>query len=235
MFLLSITNIFFLIFIIVLAAAIIAIVILTIYVSRLIRLSTKLRAKQLGQFKSVTEEGQIVFLGDSLTEFFHLEEFFSGYKIYNRGIAGDTTDGVLERLEDNVISIQPKKVFLLIGTNDFSRHKNEYIFNNIKKIIDKLKKGIENLELYLISLYPVNPKAKFYSYFFTRSRKNEKIIALNELLEEYAISNNLNYLDIHSHLVDENGMLKKEYTIEGLHISFEGYQIIANLIEPFLT
>lgn len=232
--LLSITNVLSVIFIIILTITSTLFVTLVIYVLKLIKINTKLKAKQFVKFNSFSSKNQIVFLGDSLTDFYQIEEFFHDYKVYNRGIASDTTKGVLERLEDNVIQIEPRKVFLQIGTNDYIRYNNDYIYNNIIKIIDQLKSRIAGVKVYLISLYPVNHRAKIYSRFFTTVRKNKTIRELNSRLKEYCDANNIPFIDVHSHLVDEKGNLDKKYTVEGLHINYEGYDIITNILLPYV-
>jgi lysophospholipase L1-like esterase len=67
---------------------------------------------------AVAKPGSIVFLGDSITDFFRVNEFFPGVYVINRGISGDTTDGVLNRLAESVYELSPSKIFLMIGTND---------------------------------------------------------------------------------------------------------------------
>lgn len=228
------TDIILIIFIVALVFTSIVLVLLVIYVLRLIEIRTKLKAKQIAKFNTFAKTNKIVFLGDSLTEFFQIEEFFQDFSIYNRGIASDTTDGVLDRLDTNVIEIKPAKVFLQIGTNDYNHHNNEYIFNNIQKIVNKLKENLEDVKIYIISLYPVNPKAKYYSRFFTGKRRNKTITKLNEILKEYCESHKIPYIDVYSSLVDEVGNLKKSYTTEGLHISYEGYEVITNILLPYV-
>lgn len=89
----------------------------------------------------------IVFFGDSLTDFFPMQDFFPGYTIYNRGIAGDKTTDLLKRI-DNVIAIKPRKIILQIGTNDLGKRiKPTKILTNINLIIDKLQAGITGWEL----------------------------------------------------------------------------------------
>ncbi|MBQ3447361.1 MAG: hypothetical protein IJG37_06945, partial [Synergistaceae bacterium] len=74
--------------------------------------------KKLGEFRAMTRRtGGIVFLGDSITDFLDFDEFLPSHHVINRGIAGDTTHGVLYRLGE-VISLRPRKLFILIGTND---------------------------------------------------------------------------------------------------------------------
>jgi lysophospholipase L1-like esterase len=228
------TNAIFIIFIIALAIASAILLVLVFYVLRLIKISTKLKAKQFTKFNASASPNQIVFLGDSLTDFYQVEEFFHDYKIYNRGIASDTTKGVLERLQTNVIDIKPSKVFLQIGTNDYLGHKNEYIYNNIIRIVETLKAEIEGVKVYVISLYPVNHKKKIYSRFFTSVRKNKTIVELNKKLKEYCTNNGITYIDVHSHLIDAKGNLDKKYTVEGLHMSYEGYEVITEVLLPYV-
>lgn len=232
--LLALQSILSIIFIIILIITSILFIVLVIYVLRLIKISTKLKAKQLAKFNVFANKNKTVFLGDSLTEFYQIEEFFHDFKVYNRGIASDTTTGVLERLDTNVIQIQPKKVFLQIGTNDYIRHNNEYIFNNIVKIVERLKAGIDDVKIYIISLYPVNHKARFISRFFTTVRKNKTIMLLNAKLKEYCDTTNIPYIDVYNTLTDEKGNLAKKYTVEGLHISYEGYEVITSILLPYV-
>lgn len=228
------TNAIFIIFIIALAIASFVLLIFVFYVLRLIKLSTKLKAKQFIKFNASATKNQIVFLGDSLTDFYQVEEFFHDFKIYNRGIASDTTKGVLDRLDSNVIDISPRKVFLQIGTNDFINHKNEYIYNNIIKIVEKLKASLEDAKLYIISLYPVNHRKRIYSRFFTTTRRNKNIIALNAKLKEYCDNTDIKYIDVYNHLTDKKGNLHKDYTVEGLHLSYEGYEVVTEILLPYV-
>ena len=86
--------------------------------------------------KEVKKEG-IVFVGDSLTENYNVYEYFKDYNVYNRGIGGDTTSGLLNRMKESIYDLEPKVVVLLIGINDFQLIENadvNTIFNNIKLI-----------------------------------------------------------------------------------------------------
>ncbi len=181
------------------------------------------------------EKESIVFLGDSLTEFYRTDEFLREFNIYNRGIAGDTTDGVLDRLESNVIVMKPKKIFLQIGTNDLSEKKKpSYIIDNIKKIVFILKEKLPETKLYLISLYPINKKATAVSKIIVGRRKQPDIEKINSALVRFAEEQNITYIDIFSHLLDDDNRLKKEFTVEGLHISLDGYSFITNLLYKYV-
>jgi len=205
------------------------------YISKYLKISILQKSKQYSELNHCVTENQIVFLGDSLTEFFKTAEFFPCFGVYNRGIASDTTRGVLDRLHDNVIAIQPRKVFLQIGTNDLGAQiPIKTIVANIKEILTKLQAGIPNVQLYLISLYPVNAFAVIFSAFFVRNRRNKDLQRINVELEAFCIENNIKYINVFDRLTDENGRLKKEYTVEGLHVSYDGYKVISEILEPYL-
>ena len=223
--------------IIVLSILIIVLLIFTSMLQYIIKAINKNTIEKVGQYNLLNKNAkpnQIVFLGDSLTEFFATSEFFDCL-IYNRGIAGDDTIGVLKRLHDNVIKINPKMIFLQIGTNDLGKNKKaNYVYSNIKTILLELKDNLPNCKLFYISLYPVNSKAIIYSKLVTGKRKNKDIIQINNLMKGFCVEEYIEYIDIYSHLVDNDGNLNKEYTIEGLHINFEGYLIIYNVLKHYL-
>lgn len=179
----------------------------------------------------------IIFLGDSLTEMYPVHEFFPCIPIHNRGISGNTTGQVLERVEKNVIAINPKKVFLWIGTNDLMsirRNKEIHILKNIKKIADKLLACESKPQVIILSEIPINRKATKLSFLIVGYRKNTVLKKINSLLESYCKENNLPYIDIYTPLLDKNGNLAKEYTLEGLHLSMEGYRVITETIRKYV-
>lgn len=188
-------------------------------------------------FKVLNEDpivDSIVFFGDSLTDFFPLQDFFPDQKIYNRGIAADTTKKLLKRIH-NIIEIKPRKVFLQIGTNDLGKGiKVKKVVDNIIKICEILESEIPGVEVIVISLYPVSHRVIWLSPIISGLRTNNKIREVNHLLKEKCQEKGRKYLDIHQKLITAKGRLKKEYTIEGLHISGLGYKVIAEEIRPHL-
>ena len=181
--------------------------------------------------KEVKKEG-IVFVGDSLTENYNVYEYFKDYNVYNRGIGGDTTSGLLNRMKESIYDLEPKVVVLLIGINDFQLVENadvNTIFNNIKLIIKNIKENCPNTKIILESLYPIskeeNPKIDKLSVGI---KDNNKILELNELLKTIE---GVNYLDVNSSLQDKNGNIQLDYTVEGLHVNTYGYTIITNIIK----
>lgn len=178
--------------------------------------------------------GEIVFFGDSLTDFYPIQDFFPDHVIYNRGIAGDTTTDLLKRIK-NVTVIKPKKVFLQIGTNDLGKGKTPaQVVENIQKIVFELKADIPNIQLYVISLYPVSHHKMWLSPVIAGIRSNKKIRRTNSLLKQLCEQYQIPYIDMYTHLKDKKGRLEREYTLEGLHISGKGYAVISKALNEFV-
>lgn len=236
MFLVAVSSALIVIFIILFFLISLSLILLIFYTLNYIQTSRKEKRLIYNDLNTNAIHNSIVFLGDSLTDFYRTSEFFLSRDIYNRGIAGDTTDDVLKRLNDNVLSINPRKIFLQIGTNDLEKNKKpQYIIDNIKKIIAIIQQELPETSIYIISLYPVNALATPFSRIFVRSRKNHDLDFINEELLKYACENNITYIDVSTHLKDVKGNLKKEYTVEGLHISILGYAKISEILKPFVN
>ena len=162
-------------------------------------------------------KNQTVLLGDSITDFFNWYELFydfskiSGQAVYNRGISGDTTDRLLERLNENVLNIEPKNIVLLIGTNDIGRGLPlSMSVENVSKIIENTKKVCPDINFILQAVYPINRgmRDKF------EKRSNEKIDIMNKEFIKLSEKHDCVWLDITDKLKDETGNLKKEYTYD---------------------
>lgn len=180
-------------------------------------------------------QGATVFFGDSLTDFFPVQDFFPNQTIYNRGIAGDKTSDLLKRI-DNVIALKPHKVFLQIGTNDLGKNiKPRKIVDNIIKIHDQLKENVPHIEIYIISLYPVSHHRMWLSPIIAGLRSNKAIREVNFLLKMECTDRNIPYINLHEHLEDHKGRIKREYTLEGLHITGLGYSAIAEVLRPYVS
>lgn len=182
-------------------------------------------------------KNQTVLLGDSITDFFNWYELFydfsksSGQAVYNRGISGDTTDRLLERLQENVLNIEPKNIVLLIGTNDIGRGLPlSMSIENVSKIIENTKKACPDVNFVLQAIYPINRgmRDKF------EKRSNDKIELMNKEFLELSKKYDCVWLDITDKLKDETGNLKKEYTFDGLHLNVSAYKVVAENVIPLL-
>lgn len=179
--------------------------------------------------------GKIIFLGDSITDFGDWNELFGNNDIYNRGISGDQTVWALQRL-DRIKESKPRKVFIMIGTNDLAVDRSpEDVANNIGRIVKELKTSSPETEIYVESLFPVNGvdfvgKASKKSHW----EKGDEIIATNRLLEKVCANEGATYIDIYPHLVDDRGLLNPAYTNDGLHLMYDGYAKWVSILKPYM-
>ncbi|WP_168195933.1 GDSL-type esterase/lipase family protein [Nissabacter sp. SGAir0207] len=166
-------------------------------------------------------KGDYVMVGDSLTENARWDDIFPDYKIVNRGIAGDDTAGVLERIED-ITSTGAKKAFIMLGTNDIDRGVSaEGIANNIILIADKLKAA--GMEVVVESTL-LSGK--------TLAQKNSVINDVNRRLVALCAEKQYHYVDINPAMTID-GLLNPEYSVDDTHVNYKGYKAwrteIANL------
>jgi len=172
----------------------------------------------------------IVFVGDSLTQRYPLNEFYPGLHVYNRGIDGDTTEGLLKRLELSIFDLKPIIVVLQIGTNDLQvagLSKDDTI-SNIQQIVQKIQNTQPFIKIVLVSLYPVNLSVdKLVNKFIVGPRNNETIQTVNHAIEKIQ---GVTYVDAYPHLLNEDKELNMQFSKEGLHLSLAGYATITPLI-----
>jgi hypothetical protein len=125
------------------------------------------------------EAGEIIFLGDSITDGCNWGEMFGDPKVKNRGISGDITQGILDRLGE-VVESKPAKVFLMIGINDLAMGKSpKEIMDNIKRIVKSIRKTSPETLIYIESLLPVNPD---FPQFPQHAGKTQEILSINRVL-----------------------------------------------------
>ncbi|WP_136667645.1 GDSL-type esterase/lipase family protein [Flavobacterium sp. H122] len=167
-------------------------------------------------------KGRTIFLGDSITEFGNWPQLTNDSTAVNRGIAGDNTFGVLERLED-VIKREPKKLFVLIGINDISQNiPIDVVIENIHRIIGKMQDYSPTTEIYLESVLPTNDVVK--NFYPDAYGKNDIVDQFNERLKEQARKHHITYIDIHSVFENKKGQLTVKYSDkDGLHLNDLGY------------
>lgn len=172
-------------------------------------------------------KNEIILLGDSLTNCANWEEIFPGLNVKNRGISGDTTFGVLDRM-DEVTSSKPKKVFILIGINDISQGvTKETILKNYFEIISKIQKDSPKTQIFVQSLLPTNDA---FTQFKNHQGKMDKIVEVNKELKVLAQIKNTTYVDLFSEFLDEQGKMNVKYTNDGLHLLGSGYQLWAGIL-----
>jgi lysophospholipase L1-like esterase len=185
------------------------------------------------QFKNYSNSTEdVIFLGNSITTYTNWNELLELPQARNRGISGDTTYGILERL-DEVIEGKPAKVFILVGINDISRNvPSKLILKNCEKIISRIKSGSPETEIYFQTILPVNNTFTRYKNHYN---KDDIIQSVNEGLKIIAEREKITLINLHPHFLDKENRLDKKYTEEGLHLNAEGYNLWAKILLPYLN
>lgn len=172
-------------------------------------------------------KNEIIFLGNSITDQCEWHELFSNLNIKNRGIGGDDTDGILERLNE-ITESKPLKIFIMIGTNDLAYSKTvDNIIDNYKKIIERIKSSSPETKIYIQSILPVDDAIH-------NTRPNPDIIKINDQLKIIAEQNKLVYIDLFSIFKTDDNKLSPEYSFDGLHLNGKGYQHWKNEIIEYV-
>jgi lysophospholipase L1-like esterase len=186
---------------------------------------------------------RVVFLGDSITYRWDLASSFASPKFVNRGIEGQTSGDMLVRFRQDVIDIQPKTVVILAGINDvrenFSNHGQDQ-----DRMLAPFEANLETMaelaELHHIrpvfaSLLPVHsytPPGKAMRV----DRWSSYIRTANQWLQRYCVTHQYLYIDYYSAMTDQNGMLRRELSTDGVHPNAEGYQVMTRAFsQAFLS
>ena len=174
------------------------------------------------------QPGDIVFLGNSIIEQCEWAELLKNARVKNRGIAGDGTGGVLERLEE-ITRGRPAQIFLCIGINDLISHPPDRVIRNYEKIVRNILKQTPDTELVLQSILPVNNQVKNLGI------SNHDVTHINQAIKQLAADHHLHYVDINRLLSDENGRLKTTFTSDGIHINGEAYILWKKAIQHLVN
>ncbi|THV60975.1 sialate O-acetylesterase [Flagellimonas alvinocaridis] len=187
---------------------------------------------QVRQFEIYPDStNDIIFLGNSITARAQWNELLRLPQARNRGISGDTTFGILERL-DEVTKGRPSQIFLLIGINDISRNfPDDEIIRNYETIITRIQKESPKTRLVVQTILPVNSSFGEYERHYN---KDEHIVKVNTGIKRLAKKYELTLIDLHPLFLDSSGSLNAKYTDEGLHLNEKGYLYWAEILHPYL-
>ena len=195
------------------------------------------KAEMYAKASKDAPKGGVVFLGDSLTEMYDLSEHYPDLKVYNRGISGDTTDHMLERLESNVIALSPDVVVFLGGCNDI-RHgvPVSEVIENISKILGALKTKLPDMPVIVQSLYPINTESSGIFKNTPGQATVEKLREANVLLEALCADSGVTFVDMYSMFADESGNIRSEYVLpDGLHLRPFAYHKVTARLKPIIA
>ena len=179
-------------------------------------------------------EPRIVFMGDSITEFWSVlsPDFFARKPYINRGISGQTRPQMLLRFRTDVIHLKPKIVLLLAGINDIAGNTGpstlEMICNNIFSMAELAKAN--HIKIILCSVLPAT------DFSWKKGlHPAEKVVELNQRIKEYADANEILYLDYYSAMANEQKGIHADFSEDGVHPNKLGYQTMEPLAEVILA
>lgn len=189
-------------------------------------------------------KGEILFTGSSLMEQFPINELLMSngmnQVIYNRGIGGFTTTDMLQYMEEMVFGTEPSRIFINIGTNDIGSpdYQLDMLMERYEEIISRIQERLPEAEIIMMAYYPVNETDKVPEGEWGRTafvtRTNENIAIANEAVERLAAKKGCRFINVNEGLTDERGKLKKEFTIEGIHMYASGYQVVLDNLKKYL-
>ena len=190
------------------------------------------------------KKGEILFTGSSLMEQFPVNELLMtngmDQVVYNRGIGGFTTTDMLQHMEEMVFGTEPSRIFINIGTNDIGspEYQLEALLERYEEIIVRIQERLPEAEINMMAYYPVNetdkiPEGEWGKTAFV-TRTNENINIANAAIENLAAKKGCRFINVNEGLADERGKLKKEYTIEGIHMYANGYQAVLQNLTKYL-
>lgn len=211
----------------------------------LITKEQKERIEKLRILNRYAKKGQILFTGSSLMEQFPVNEILMtrgcSCHIYNRGVSGFTTSDMLRYMDTMVFDLEPSRIFINIGTNDIGAadYSEERLLVNYREILMQVKQRLPKAEIYVMAYYPVNEVDKLSEcadgeYAFV-NRNNGNIEKANKRIAQLSKEMELHYIDVSEGLRDARGKLKKEYTVEGIHMYANAYYVIFENMERYLS
>ena len=166
-------------------------------------------------------EVDVVFLGDSLTDGYNLKLYYPDYVVSNRGIGGETTHGLEERLKVSAYDLKPKVVVMLIGGNNLNT-----MFENYEDILIGLKDNLPNTKVILLSLTAMG---KDWGH------KNEIACLNNVKIKLLAEKYDYTFVDLFTPLFDINiGEVYSDYTTDGAHFTSKGYEVVTSIVKPVI-
>jgi hypothetical protein len=169
------------------------------------------------------DSDSIVMLGDSITHGGEWSEIFPGLPIVNRGIGGDTTTGVLARL-DSIVDARPAAIFIKIGTNDLTRGpERDESYQQYREILTNIQDASPGTDIYVQSLLP-----RSVDFRHDVEAYNQEIRALSNEL-------GATYIDLYPAFLDPDGSLRDELTYDEIHLTGQGYQLWQSILKPTMA
>lgn len=195
------------------------------------KIQTKYR--ELNQISVI--EPDIIFIGDSIIEYYPLQELLGTSKtIVNRGIRGYQTGLLLDNLDAHLYGDAVDQIVILIGTNDIGKDiPMSQALTNLESVIQTISRDYPLSQIKLVSILPVNEGEDFKQTVYIRT--NEKIKAWNQAYQDLASAYmQVEFVPVFENLLDQKGQLKSDFTTDGLHLSVSGYQALSSTLKKYI-
>ena len=195
------------------------------------KIQTKYR--ELNQISVI--EPDIIFIGDSIVEYYPLQELLGTTKtIVNRGVRGYQTGLLLDNLDAHIYGDAVDQIVLLIGTNDIGKDvPMSQALTNLESVIQSISRDYPLSQIKLVSILPVNESTDFKQTVYIRT--NEKIKAWNQTYQDLASAYiQVEFVPVFENLLDQKGQLKSDFTTDGLHLSVSGYQALSSTLKKYI-
>lgn len=182
------------------------------------------RAEKIAMYESENAqygdyEVDVAFLGDSLTDGYDVKKYYPQYMVSNRGIGGETTIGLEERMQVSLYDLKPKVAVMLIGANNM-----DTMFDNYESILLGFQENVPNTKIVLLSLTSMSGEW---------GKKNQLAAYNNVKIKMLAEKYGYEYVDLYSALLNlDSGEIYPEYTTDGGHLTREGYEVLTAKITP---
>ena len=190
------------------------------------RLMREYYASKLERYREENEaygdyEVDVAFLGDSLTDGYDVAAYYPQYVTVNRGIGGETTYGLAERMDVSLYELKPKVAVMLIGGNNLGT-----MLENYEDILRGMSQTLPDTKVVLVSLTSMGKSL---------ADKNKTAAYNNAIIKKLAEKYSFEFVDLYTPLLDlETGEIRAEYTSDGAHLTPEGYRVFTDTLTPTL-
>lgn len=194
--------------------------------------------RMLEIIKTKKDNSNVLFYGDSITEYCDLDLFYPEIENkFNAGIAGITSDMLLHFIDEGVIKQNPKKVVIMVGTNDLGdtvMHSPREIALNIKDMVDIIHNNLPNTKVYIVSPIPCIESLHGYKAMKKGMRSNDMIKVIFKECKNMIRNSDVIFIPVYQSLCNKKGLPIEQYYVDGLHLNQKGYKVYTKKIKEIL-
>lgn len=175
-------------------------------------------------------DADICFFGDSITQQTDFQAYFTDFNIVNLGLAGDSLELMMQRI-DTVAAITPEKVVIEGGINGFADLLVSGTVDSYKNLLNKIKEKLPSAEIYVCGIFPLSQSKEEND---NNGRNNKNILEADNQIKTLCEQMNITYIDIYNQLINDDGYLAKDYTVDGMHLTAEGSSVWLSILNGYI-